>query len=282
MNHEKTREFFSAYYEGSLELGLRQSFEQRLRSDDRIKLEYEAFKNTMDELATLKFEEIEVPSYLSDRIATRIEQAQSKEIAAPWWQGWLPRVALGMVAVAAVVGAVVSIPRDQNGNSGPSMGGLFGTPHARPASQINVEAKGTEVVLNYRPGARQVMVVTEVRTGQTWKYDHRVSNPMQNSNATPALFTVQIQDDTTHLIAVPGTSKLAEQPTTGSGTLQEFAYNLSGKYQAPVLVNAADLKKHVSWKLDESDALAAATKSLDGTGLAVDMRSSNLITISDH
>src|SRR3989442_1402138 len=39
MNINKAREFFSAYYENKLDLGLKQSFERELRSDAQIQVD---------------------------------------------------------------------------------------------------------------------------------------------------------------------------------------------------------------------------------------------------
>ena len=44
MNANKAREFFSAYYEGSMDRAIRQTFERRLNSDSELHAEYKAFE----------------------------------------------------------------------------------------------------------------------------------------------------------------------------------------------------------------------------------------------
>ena len=53
MNHDKAREFFSAYYEGTLESGLRQQLEARFRADAHLKADYAAFVETIEALGEL-------------------------------------------------------------------------------------------------------------------------------------------------------------------------------------------------------------------------------------
>src|SRR5581483_925490 len=101
MNQEKAREFFSAYFEGVLEPGLKQSFEARLAADAMLQADYAAFSETMGELRTMPEEEIEAPIFLSDRVATRLDEVFVK--GSPRgifgsWQTW-PK-AIGFAALA--------------------------------------------------------------------------------------------------------------------------------------------------------------------------------------
>lgn len=277
MNHEKAREFFSAYYEGSLEAGLRQTLEQRLRTDASLQAEYRAFEHTMEQLGSLKLEEIDVPSYLSDRIATRIEQAQEKRRSGPWLQVWLPRFAAAALFVVAIFGAVRSL---QGGQSGVAPAGVLGS-KPQPADQLNVSMKGSTLWLNYSPSANKSVTVTEVKTARAMQYPNGVNVPITNGNPMAAQFTVQIEGQTgATLIVVPGTQPDAQR--TGSGTIRELASALADHFRTPVRVDVADLDKTLSWSFDSTDIHESATKALDGTGLHADLLGGNVLSISEH
>ena len=69
MTNDKAREFFSAYHEGTLEPGLCASLERRLEGDASLQAEYAAFAETVESLNSMRFESVEIPAYLGDRIA---------------------------------------------------------------------------------------------------------------------------------------------------------------------------------------------------------------------
>ena len=54
MNQEKAKEFFSAYYEGTLEAGLQQSLEQQLRADGNLRREFRDFERAMEDVLAAK------------------------------------------------------------------------------------------------------------------------------------------------------------------------------------------------------------------------------------
>ena len=93
MTHDKAREFFSAYYEGTLEPGLRASLGRRLEADARLQAEYDAFVGTVTSLDALRHEAVAIPAYLSDRIALRLDPAFEAK-AVPFWKTlFVPRAA---------------------------------------------------------------------------------------------------------------------------------------------------------------------------------------------
>ena len=118
MNQEKARELFSDYYEGSLDGGLRQSLEMNLRNDASLREDYTAFVETMEGLDALRSEEIEIPIYLSDRIATRLESVQSRQkFGLPVWTNWLRGLAVGAVAIAAIAFAIPIFKGDKSAST---------------------------------------------------------------------------------------------------------------------------------------------------------------------
>jgi len=279
MNAEKARDFFSAYYEDSLELGLRQAFEQRLRADSNLQADYAAFVETIEQLNMLSHEEIEIPSYLSDRIATRLEQVQSKQkFGLPVWTNWFRNAAFAGLAIAAIAFA---LPMFHSGK-GPNIAG----PEA-PAvvDQLIFKADNGDVVLNYQPSAAKTVVVSSPLTGkeiQRFNLDGQsIQSPIQNPEENAALFKIEVLGDkVSSLIAVPGTG--TPKAKTGQGTIQDLALSLAGHYHVPVVIEAADITRHVTWSLAAPDAITAADQAVANEGFSVDQRTGGLIKILDR
>ena len=100
MNQEKAKELFSPYYEGTLEPGLAQALGQSLSKDAHLRAEFEQFERTYDELRALKFEVIDIPEDLAEKISTRIDRQiyEQKRTVQPTWVGWLRNVSIAAVA----------------------------------------------------------------------------------------------------------------------------------------------------------------------------------------
>lgn len=276
MNQDKAREFFSSYFEGTLESGLKQSLEQKLRSDAQLQAEYAAFARTMEELGQLKYEQIEIPSYLSDRIASRMEQAEQKPKTSLLYL-WLPRLSVGAVAAAAIVGAVINL---RSGSATVSTGGAIDIANPDPS----FIGQGSDVKIHFAPTSPRRISVVEVKTGQAHTYEldrsKSIRNVLHNDNPAVALFQVKIDSGrSTYFVALPGSQ--VDAKSTGSGSLTDLAVAASGHFHTPVLVAATDTHKTLSWTFEGIDARAAVQKALTD-GQTVDIRPQNLLTISDR
>jgi len=279
MNQDKAREFFSAYYEDALEGGLKHSIELQLKTDATLQADYSAFVEAMTQLDGLKHEEIEIPSYLSDRIATRLEQVQDKpKFGFPAWTTWIRGLAFGSVAIAAITFAVSSL----SGGGGPSIGGFGG---AGTVDQLVFKADGPNVVLNYQPnGAKTVIVSSPISGKEVQRFvldGQRLQSPIVNSLPNPAIFKVEVLNDkTSSLLVVPGSSTLKAK--TGDGSIQDLAIALAGRYHVPVVIDAADVTHHVTWNFSTTDPQVAANQAVSSEGFSVDQRPGGLIKILDR
>ena len=286
MNQDKAREFFSAYYEGTLERGLRQTLDQRLHADAQLLAEYRAFERTMEHLDQLKFEEIEVPAYLSDRIATRIEEVRASEKPRNPLTLWLPRIAVCGLAAAALLFAAVNLLPHQGGSESVASFGPTSGPQpvvAWPSETVSVEAAGHAATVHYQSAtARSVRVLDgsgsdlekfEVSAGQSLK------TVLNNPNPEAALFEIRVSNSgPDEFIAVPGAK--SGTTTTQSGTISDFVKALATRYSVPVILNARDLGKTTSWNFDAPDAKSAAEKSLDTSNYDVTLTASGVLSIS--
>jgi len=283
MNQEKAREYFSGYYEGTLERGLRQTLEQRMRTDAQLQAEYRAFERTMDHLDMLKYETIEVPSYLSDRIATRIEEAQASVKRTNPLVLWLPRFAIGGLAAAALLFGAINI---FNPGKGPSESSVITTPGISApvplAGVVTVTTEGHSVKVSYQSSTPHTVVITDGQ-GQSGSYQLLANQPfgmgLKNPNAQATMFEVKVSDGgTDEFIAVPGT---APQPNASdSGTVADFAKVLADKFNSPVVLKVQDPSKAMSWDLDSDSAMATAQKYLDSGSFDVTLSATKVLTIS--
>lgn len=260
MNLEKAKEFFSAYYEGSLEAGLRESFERRLKTDAVLRGEYEAFERTMLELEGLKFLTVPVPEDLNERIAQRLDKHihDQKRVSSAGWTGWIRNLAFAGLAAAAVFGAILTISRGGGDASQASVVTASGSP------QLQAKASDRDVLLTYNVKGSETVTVrnsdgielTKVSLkDQTWE------NTLTNPLASSALFHVEIAGTGEHVqLVLPGTAR--ETAKTGDGTLIDFAKALSGFYRLPVMVRAKDTARSVRWDFREADVTKAASTAL--------------------
>ncbi len=254
MTNEKARDFFSAHYEGTLEPGLSVSLEQHLKSNADVKREYESFVRAMGDLDMLKFESIEIPSDLHDKISARLDRHlyERKRNATPVWGTWLRGLAFAGVGALAIVGAIFAF---NNRGQGPAAAGAFVAP-APP--KISVTSEGVSLDLQ-RPGK------TVIVSDQTHVVSRSVigDQPLVLSNSRPeaAVFKVQIAGELgATYVAIPGRTRLTNGH--GNGTIAEFANAIAGYFQMPVTVDANRPSERISWAFASSDAVSEASKAL--------------------
>lgn len=278
MNQEKAREFFSAYYEDTLEPGLRQTLEQRLRADESLRSEYAAFEETMNDLGALKLEEIEIPSFLSDRIATRLEAVQEKARPASWTL-WVRNLGFAGLAAAAIFGAVISL----RPASGP---GIASPLPSAGTDQLELKANGREVAVSYRSSGTKEITVRHAVTGKVLEQvklnGQRLENNLQNSNPTPTTFRIDVNGEKPPtFVAVPGTKSNGLR--TGQGSLRNLAEALADTYRAPVTFSVANPERVVTWNFDKvTDPREAAAHALESHGYGVDLRAGGMVFILDR
>ncbi len=281
MTHEKAREFFSAYLEETLEPALRLSLEQKLASDKGLKDEYTHFEATVSKLGEMRSEVIETPFDLNERISARLDRTlwEQKRSAPAGVFLRLRTLAFGGLAVVALIGAVASL---RHFSHGPLEAGVISGPSSE---QLLVTVKHDAVTVDYAPVGKST-VVFRAEPGEkpfaeiTADRTSPLSRPIENSNPGTELISIQVTDAPAveHVVlAIPGTR--VEKTTSGSGTLEEFAKALAGRYRVPVKMTGVDPLTQVSWELKASDARQAAQAALKDH-FSVDQREGNLVTIS--
>lgn len=279
MTQEKAREYFSAYYEGALEPGLRHAFEFRLHNDATLQADFAAFVETMEELEMLPQEEIEVPMFLNDRIATRLEQERSKRTArVPVWTLWLRGLAFGGLATAAIAGAFISIGNRGGAARADLLDGGAG-------DRLAFANRDSTLMLDYHPATKQTVVISSGVNGKELKRivadassDYQ---PFNNDQPGTALFNVQVdgQSDAA-LVAIPGTK--SNHLKSGTGTMRDFAASLADYFRTSVVLRVSKPDDRIAWKFDGTDVRREADDALAGTAYTVDQRETGVLNITDR
>jgi hypothetical protein len=264
MNVEKAREYFSAYQEGTLDGGLRQAFEQELAMNPSLMAEFETFKVTLARLESLRFEAIDIPQDLSERIQARLDRhvwEEKRKTPAPWTM-WLRNLALGGLGTAAIVGAVIGLNQ-----RGPVAGaGAINLSHTVDQLQVTRINQGVEV--SYKPSSPKTVLLRDGQgnilktveiSGQTW--ESGLTNPTEN----PVVYSVEIQgesNETTYVI--PGQSK--STVNAGDATILDLAKAAASFYNIPVALKTNVKDEAVSWSFN------AQVKAVDAVSVAVSQK----------
>jgi hypothetical protein len=265
MTNEKARDFFSAYYEETLESGLRVSFEQKLKADSDLRHEYDQFVSAMDSLDVLKFEDIEIPHDLHERISARLDRHiyDRKRNEKPAWSTWLKGVSFAGVAAVAILGAVMALGR-HGSPTGVNSSDLV--PVSTP-DKITLATSADGVTVEFKPGSQKTVVIAEAGgkersrdlVGSVDKPELKtlLSNPLPNA----AVFVVQVEGErASKYIVVQG--RVRSAINKGEGTVVDFAKAVADFYRMPVSLSARFPNQRVSWTFGSSDPVAEAAKAL--------------------
>ncbi|MCO5295916.1 MAG: hypothetical protein M9921_03580 [Fimbriimonadaceae bacterium] len=282
MNATKAKEFFSAYYEGSIDAGLKQSFERRLAADADLQAEYQAFARAMAELDAIREIEIAIPDDLHERIQARLDKHvfDQKRSSQPALLSWWRPLAIAAVGALAIFGAVQSLTNKGGG----LMTGDVLSP--KPAEvPLRVESIDGVPTLFYRPAEKHTLIVRNVSDGterERLEVDGRLlRSELRNSGASASLVSIDVGDGTVPMmVAIPG-----RQPTshaTGQGTIREFVLALADHYRTPVTLQTGSPDRTVVWDFTSTDPLADAAKALKDTRFSVEQRYSGVLTIQEH
>ncbi len=275
MTNDKAREFFSAFHEGTLEHGLRASLERKLEADGELQTEFAAFVATVDSLDALRHEAIEIPTYLSDRIASRLDPVlDAKKV--PFWQTLLsPRPSYGWAMGAAGAFLVAAVGLRGLRVAGTSEAGVVGS----GGETVRWSLDGTAVLAAFAPGEDHKVAVA-AEGGESQDYRLASGQPfeltLRNPNPAARRFRIAVGGDAFATVAVPGTRPAARH--AGSGTLGELASALADAYRVPVVVKGLAPMTPVRWSFESGDARAAAEQGLDGHG-SVAMMDGNVLQI---
>ena len=279
MTQDKAREFFSSYYDGTIEKGFKQALEQKFRVDADLLAEYKEFEGVLNSLSFLQGEEIEVPFDLNDKISARIDKHvwdQKKAPAVSIFSGFKSYV-FGAIAVVAIVGASVTL--HQKGGKAAEAG--IGISSGATVDKLEASVKDDVLHLNYTPSTPEQVIVRseDGKVLRQVEVKDALDTTLVNSQPNATLMNVSVgQQVPTTYFAIPGSTR--EMKTSGTGSVLEFAKALSGYYKVPVEITGQP-DGNISWTFSGSDVRQAAQTNL-GSKFSVDQRADNLLSITNN
>lgn len=286
MNSIKARDFFSAYFEGSLEPGLKQAFERALRTDAIVQAEYTQFERVMAQLDTLHDEAVNPPADLHERISARLdrsiyeaERQKPKSIFMSWRS-----LAYGGLAAALILGAVLSL----NVSDDPARTSGFVPPISRGSETVappSLLATPTGLNLQYRSLKEGIVYVKAGIEGRVVQQiaisaDQSIDSPLNNRSQEAALLQIVFpHGERPLLVALPGQAR--SEVRDGEGTIADLAVALAGVYGAPVEVRVQDPGKRTNWRLEAEDAVDAISSVVGPSGITLERQASGLLVLTD-
>ena len=273
MKLDKAYDYFSAYYEGSLDTSLRAQMERLFESSPRLREDFEAFAGALQDLELGRDSAIEIPADLHDRISARLDKSiyDSERSKPRGLVGFWRKYALGAAAVILLVGGASSVINRNRGSVGESsiISNGSGT-SLQEDLQIKGTAKGT--FLRFKPAREEIvkiMRLPDAKVLQTYTVSPNqiLDVPLQNPAQTPIVLVITSSESKNVLtVSVPGSTK--SESTTGEGSLLEMARAMSAHYQRPVLLNSDKGDAMVRWTLNDEN-LTQST--ITPSGVAVEI-----------
>ncbi len=270
MNLGKAREYFSSYYEGALERGLKESFERVLREDAQLQAEYRAFERTMNQLTAMQAE-VPIPDNLHDSIMARIDRSaweQNQKQTSGLFHWWKP-VTLGL-ALAAV--AAIAFLKSNGADTTPTMGASLVQPTASSA-RLDIKANGNGVRLNLPPVEKRTVEISDVEGHvlETLKLNQQGINnkPLTNASTDATLMQISIDGSTTW-IALPGSAR--STASAGKGDMKTLALEIAASSGIPVVVQAKATNAPMTWTLKADDPHGSAEQAVAPLNMKVELR----------
>jgi len=283
MTTEKAREFYSAYFEGSLEPGLRLSFDVALRENAEVSAEYEFFAQTMRELDAVGKEEIPIPADLHARIVERLEADRTMRKPTPLflWRNF----AYAAAAAVLIGGAFLGVLKNRGGvtmQSGMLGGGDSG--RNQPVSvtpEFSFRNKQFLIhVPSDSPQTLNVLSEPDLKVLKSLSVTTDQDVPLANPNPDAAAFQAGIQGQADkYLIALPGS--LTDDAQTGQGDVVALAMAVAGHYGVPVIVSDAKSDEALKWDFTNHTPAEALQATLNSQS-TVNVMGSGLVKIDEH
>ncbi len=286
MNASKAREYFSAYYEGNLEAGLKQQLEKSMESDRDLQGDYAQFVQTMELLSNFDESEIVVPADLGEQIARKLDHHiwEQQQTAKPGFFAQWRMVLVGGVAVLAI-GATLYSFGPGAGKNGPMGAGIGGSGDVKTTSaDLTYRSGEIRLVVNNGLGLSMTVLVKNAVTGEVvYEGDLKGSNldnPLTNGQAEPAVLDITFDGKIDPLVVVlPGQD--SDKTLTGSGTAVDLAKAIAQSYRTPVLLRLKDRSLPMEWDFDETLTADGLPAALGGQKAKVTVRNDGFLVLSD-
>lgn len=278
MNLDRAREFYSAYYEGGLDDGLRQAFQRALSKDSSIADEYSQFVRIMDELKNLD-SPIEFPAGLHESIMRRLEiQQQTTSSRSDRFEIFfaLRPLAYGTAATIAILATIFSLSTRQ---SAEISGASFGLVRE---SQPTIVIKSGKAVLQFSTEANNVVRFSDSSGTQSYGVieveGQAVESPIVNTGKESKIVRVSFdRGHETRILSLPGSERNLTRE--GSGTAVDFVRAVSDYYAVTILLTGNEPSSVGEWKFEGTDLQTSISDELKVFNLSAEVRTDGLVQI---
>lgn len=281
MKPDKARDHFSAYAEGTLDRGLRQAFERRLRSDESLAREFHEFEEVLGQLDALKTPIAEPEFDLHDRIKARLDRydwEQKRRARSGVLSSWKSLLAAGL-AVGALAFAVLNNSPDGRVASASLTGS-----GSVVLDRIQLQMAGDVPVLTFQPSESRTVVIKDakgqVMLSKTLNGDLLRSELSNKADAAESVTIDAGGASSPVSVFVPGMRMQTSDKT--SGTLRDLALSAANYFRVVIAIEAppADLSKPVNWDFNGTDPFQSLSKALTESPWSAEMRSTGIVWIT--
>jgi hypothetical protein len=263
MKLEKAYDYFSAYYEGTLDAALRHQMDRLFEANQRLRHDFESFAASLEDLELGKGREVEIPLDLHERIVSRLDRSiyESSRNQPQGFMAFWRRYALGGLATVVIIGGGLAIANRGNGNQ--AAAGFTEIPSA-PISVVGLEVVGEAdgAFLRFSPTSNdsvKVMRLPDAKVMQSYEVsaNTKLDVPLKNSAQEPVTLLISTAKGSEMVVVIPGTQK--QSAGKGQGTLLDFAKAMSATYLLPVTLDSAKRDSMFRWNLDDSSVTQPQT-----------------------
>ena len=282
MNANKARDFFSEYFDGGMDEGLKQSFELALSRDEALREDYAQFESAMKMLADADFSEAPLPSDLHDKIMARLDlhDYESKRSAKPGLFGSWKLSLYGGVAVIAIVSAVFALSRPPSGQRANEANLL--PSQTQKSLNVDVKSIGGKLSLVVENAVRNAVVVRELGGGKESKFTvgpAGMQSELTNQDLTAVALEAVVDQKPAFVIVLPGSNQGGVYE--GAGDVIDCAKAIADAYRAPIMVRVSDRTKSIEWKLSPEGGLRGQLTKLSDAGVSLSVRNDGLVLMTD-
>lgn len=279
MNLDRAREFYSAYYEGGLDDGLRQAFQRALTKDPKVADEYAQFVRIMDDLKNID-RPVEVPEGLHDKIMARVAlngQSHGNTKKGGDFLFVLRPLAYGSAAAFAIIATVVSF--SLRPNQGLATGGLGVALEQAP----QIVTDGGTPVLKFASIKKNTVIVGEIDGSKqfaTFVVDgQEIVSPLRNADKGAKAVRIGFGESYPPLIVVvPGTTRRIEK--SDSGTTEQFIKSVSDHFGVTVVMSGELPADEIEWTFESTEILASLSDELKAAGLRGELLKDGILRIN--
>jgi len=242
-----------------------------------LSAEFETFKATLARLESLRFEAIDIPQDLNERIQARLDRhvwEEKRKTPAPWTM-WLRNLALGGIGTAAIVGAVFGLT--QRGN----VAGAGAITVSNTADQLRVERVKDGIEVSFKPtSAKSVILRDEQGTilktveidGETWE------SGLTNPNDGPVVYSVEVKGEATETTyVIPGKNRTTVN--SGDPTILDLAKAVADYYNIPLALKTNVKDEAVSWNFSKELKPVDAVTQAVSQNYTVELLDSGVLSI---